>query len=674
MTTVVTPDLYFSVGIDGFQEQPDGSLTVYGIPAQPATLDVDKQGVNPAWLKQALSRWYQTGPNLREMHQASAVGVGDELRWDGDTPHLTATVVDDNAIKKVRKKVYRAFSIGVKNHQLRNNPKYPGGEIVGGDIVEVSLVDRPAIPGSDILDFKGDLFKIASAVSEDEVLDHQQGVVWRRLGTVASLENEGAAMSKRADAEQVKRDMDPNVGGGVDRDKLPAEDFAGKHRSYPIDEPGDVSDAASSIGRAGDDNYSPEKLKENIIRIAHRKGAAYVAELPEAWKKEDKVADMDTEKTAEASAEKTVDADTETKAADLEEKTAETDVEKAPDAEAEKTVTAAEEKAARSCFCAECGKSVEIENGKTVEADGNSFLVGKDAAGHELRKFAGVAAEKKTVEPDEDEAAKAAQAEAEKASKSDARAALEHIDDVADKALGEPVDAHDDTKKTVAVSGDAADLLKAALADLLLDAGIDLGKVGRKMSKARLERLNSALDEMKSLAAELCDQADMGKAAQAGGDHVTRMQACLNEINTLARQMADPGQEGEDTDPGPSNMGAASGLNAKEMSLTRAAEPELTKSTDRPLSDTETVELLAKQVASTLEKAVGPLVERLEKVEHTVVPASPPVLHVEERGHAFVGKTAEPAVLTDDVKSALGKLSDADREKVAAALYASQRR
>ncbi len=82
------------------------------------------------------------------------------------------------------------------------------------------------------------------------------------------------------------RNFDPNVGGGTDRDKMDEADFAGKDRSFPIKKPGDVSDAASSIGRAGSNNYSPEQLKKNIIRIAKRKGAAFVAQLPEAWKKE----------------------------------------------------------------------------------------------------------------------------------------------------------------------------------------------------------------------------------------------------------------------------------------------------------------------------------------------------------------------------------------------------
>lgn len=87
-----------------------------------------------------------------------------------------------------------------------------------------------------------------------------------------------------------ERAMDKSVGGGVDRDKLPDADFAGKNRSFPIVTPGDVSDAAKSIGRAGADNYSSDELKARIIAIAKRKGAAFEAELPDAWKAKSKEA------------------------------------------------------------------------------------------------------------------------------------------------------------------------------------------------------------------------------------------------------------------------------------------------------------------------------------------------------------------------------------------------
>lgn len=76
---------------------------------------------------------------------------------------------------------------------------------------------------------------------------------------------------------------DPNVGGGTDRDTIPAADFAGKNRSFPIVTPKDVADAAASLGRAGADNYAPDELKARIIAIAKRKGAAFVAQLPKAW-------------------------------------------------------------------------------------------------------------------------------------------------------------------------------------------------------------------------------------------------------------------------------------------------------------------------------------------------------------------------------------------------------
>lgn len=73
-----------------------------------------------------------------------------------------------------------------------------------------------------------------------------------------------------------------------ERDKIPAEDFAGKNRSFFIVKPEDVSAAAKSVGRGGSDNYSSDELKKRITAIAYRKGDAFVAQLPESWKKKKK--------------------------------------------------------------------------------------------------------------------------------------------------------------------------------------------------------------------------------------------------------------------------------------------------------------------------------------------------------------------------------------------------
>lgn len=65
----------------------------------------------------------------------------------------------------------------------------------------------------------------------------------------------------------MKHGFDPNVGGGVDRDKIPDEDFAGPHRSYPIVTQDDVSDAASLAHHADD----PDAVRSKIKAIARRK-------------------------------------------------------------------------------------------------------------------------------------------------------------------------------------------------------------------------------------------------------------------------------------------------------------------------------------------------------------------------------------------------------------------
>jgi hypothetical protein len=109
-------------------------------------------------------------------------------------------------------------------------------------------------------------------------MDEQEAIVFRQ-----ALELLGQLLPGGQKAK------DPGVGGGVDRSKIPAGDFAGPNSSYPIVIPGDVSDAASLVGKADD----PEAVKRKIISIAKRKGAAFTAQLPEKWKKEENIKSVD---------------------------------------------------------------------------------------------------------------------------------------------------------------------------------------------------------------------------------------------------------------------------------------------------------------------------------------------------------------------------------------------
>lgn len=67
-----------------------------------------------------------------------------------------------------------------------------------------------------------------------------------------------------------------------ERDQMPEGDFAGPNRSFPIQQAVDVGAAAQSLGRAKGNRAS---IKRRIINIAYRKGDAFVAQLPEDWKK-----------------------------------------------------------------------------------------------------------------------------------------------------------------------------------------------------------------------------------------------------------------------------------------------------------------------------------------------------------------------------------------------------
>ncbi|MFJ6540501.1 hypothetical protein ACIQMP_07635 [Streptomyces sp. NPDC091385] len=140
------------------EEQDDGTFMVYG-PAASSHLDRDRQRLNEKWLDTAMPAWFNQGANVREQHDAKrAVGVGVGLvKGDGDSGHMLAShIVDPVACLKVKHKVLKGYSVGIKNPKVTvGKADAPGGEVVGGDIVEVSIVDRPCNPTT--------LFEIAKA-------------------------------------------------------------------------------------------------------------------------------------------------------------------------------------------------------------------------------------------------------------------------------------------------------------------------------------------------------------------------------------------------------------------------------------------------------------------------------------------------------------------------------
>lgn len=340
----------------------DGDLLVYG-KATDASIDSDDQIVDADWSAKALEEWLKTGGNVRVQHSPYLypAGKGVEITTSGDGHYVKALVVEPTAKQLVKKGVLTAYSVGIGRPQIVRDTAAKGGRIVGGKLIEISLVDRPAnsncgftiaksadgavvdaeetfgdiaaalaaveekvdsavSPAADFASMLADGVKAGVAAGTEAVQKmselSQADLLksWSEdregfLRSMPPLEGDGTVTPEWQDwkAEKdafydgseesrslwaAKRDFDSHVGGGVDRDKIPAEDFAGPGRSFPIVTPGDVSDAASSLGRA---KGNRDAIKNNIIRIARRKGPNFVAELPDTWK------DGDGDKSVESS-------------------------------------------------------------------------------------------------------------------------------------------------------------------------------------------------------------------------------------------------------------------------------------------------------------------------------------------------------------------------------------
>ncbi|MBV8061463.1 MAG: HK97 family phage prohead protease [Alphaproteobacteria bacterium] len=213
---------------------------------------VTKSAVQDAWDD------YMKFANVREMHQPSAVGIVKEYNFDDSGVQIGVHVVDDNAWEKVKKGVYRGFSIGGK--------KLPGGydkatnTISKMRLTEISLVDRPANPeavismwkGEDIggddeteLDVKGSPESVAALV---ELVN--KGDI--SLDRVVELANEDIAKAKKDDGKD----------GGKDKPYGDVEYADTKNNAYPIDTEKHIRAAWSYINMPKNQkDYSDAELK-----------------------------------------------------------------------------------------------------------------------------------------------------------------------------------------------------------------------------------------------------------------------------------------------------------------------------------------------------------------------------------------------------------------------------
>ena len=113
------------------------------------SVDSDDQIVDPTWAKKAMAEWYDTGANVRQQHSTMLAPAGKGVlleHKEGDGEYVKTKVVDANAIRLVDEGVYTGYSVGIARPRIERDMKARGGRIVAGKIVEISLVDRPALP------------------------------------------------------------------------------------------------------------------------------------------------------------------------------------------------------------------------------------------------------------------------------------------------------------------------------------------------------------------------------------------------------------------------------------------------------------------------------------------------------------------------------------------------
>ncbi|MHB8671686.1 MAG: hypothetical protein ACYDAD_14195 [Acidimicrobiales bacterium] len=243
----------YAAEIVKFERNEDGDLVVFGRATGP-DLDADEQICDPDWLRAAMPDWYKWG-NVREMHTPIAAGTGVELTetedggWD-----LSSVVVDPGSAKKVEKGVLRGYSIGIKNPRVIKDSTAKGGRIVGGQIVEISLVDRPCNPTCSLVTTKaidGELTKVEELVEAGDESD------------------------KTVSAEQRRQYASSGVA-------MPNGDF-------PIP---DLGHLRSAIGRLA--NYQGDKAKARAHIRARARALGHPELIPEDWK----AADADLAKDA----------------------------------------------------------------------------------------------------------------------------------------------------------------------------------------------------------------------------------------------------------------------------------------------------------------------------------------------------------------------------------------
>ena len=146
------------------EAQDDGTVKVWGYASSEA-VDSDGEIITAQAMKAAIPDYMKFGA-VREMHGSNAAGTAIEINVEDDgRTFFGAHIVDPVAVTKVKKGVYKGFSIG---GGVTARDELNKSQITGLKLTEISLVDRPANPDAVFTCFKADKPKDDEDDKKDE--------------------------------------------------------------------------------------------------------------------------------------------------------------------------------------------------------------------------------------------------------------------------------------------------------------------------------------------------------------------------------------------------------------------------------------------------------------------------------------------------------------------------
>lgn len=186
---------YLSFPIEKTETTAEGDLLVYG-KATDGSVDSDGQIVDMGWSAKALQEWLESAGNVRVQHQAQRdpAGKGLEVEYGTDGHYVKSLIVEPVAKRLVEKGVLTAYSVGISRPVIEPDVtgRARGGVIKGGQLVELSLVDRPANKNCGIQLVKsadGGGAEWVGKVWGDELLTKDQGSTTTPLTATADPED-----------------------------------------------------------------------------------------------------------------------------------------------------------------------------------------------------------------------------------------------------------------------------------------------------------------------------------------------------------------------------------------------------------------------------------------------------------------------------------------------------